>query len=114
MAKIKTKSALHGIFQPMEGNTMKTVQKSARSNVQALVPKSGCAAITDLEIVDQIDNEILIADGIGFAVLGVGSINNFDTSEISALIDVHVDRLRAIRDQLAQEGAANNDIRGRS
>ncbi len=81
-------------------------RSARRSNVCALVPKSTPTS-DQIGLVDQIDWQILFARGIEFAVLGVASIEHFDASEIQALIDTHIKRLRAIRDQTERAFGVN-------
>ncbi len=70
-----------------------------RSNIREIVPKS---ASDKIHLLDQINGQILFARGIELAVVGIASIQNFDASDIGALIDVHIERLQVIRDQAAR------------
>jgi hypothetical protein len=91
---------------------MNAIRHSERSNVRALVPESDCANVDELGLVDQIENQILIADAIKLAVIGLAKLES--SSGIVALIDMHVDRLREICDQLAEETAIARHTRVQS
>jgi len=84
---------------------------SQRSIIREIIPKS---APDNIGLVDQIDWQILFARGIEFAVMGVASIEDFDASEIQALIDVHIERLQAIRDQAARAIGVDRHSSGRA
>jgi hypothetical protein len=52
-----------------------------------------------VSLVDHIDDQILFAQGIKCAVMGEASICAFDSSHLSALFDVHIEKLEAIRER---------------
>lgn len=53
-----------------------------------------------LGTLDAIDNLILSAQGIELAVMGEGTLSNFDSSPISRLLDMHIAEIQAITDSL--------------
>ena len=72
-----------------------------------LVPKNlSPGANQEVDIADALNNQIQFAHGLGLAIMGEASLNGFDSTPLSQLVDTHIEQLETIARSFEQLRAA--------